>query len=197
MILAAGRSHVKTSFWDLLLAAPEAEVLDFLERRFLLAPFRSWWHHAHFLVAEAGGEPAAALSAFAPDDPGLYSPETALTEAVRAHGWSDADLAEGLRRASPFFTCTGSPDPGVWLVENVATRPACRRRGLVAALLCEALARGRAAGHPLAQLTLFIGNTPAQRAYEAAGFVVAGERRHPAFESAIGCPGLARMAVRL
>jgi ribosomal protein S18 acetylase RimI-like enzyme len=193
VVLSAGRSHVATSFWDLFLAAPEPEILDFLARGFLLAPFRSWWHHAHFLIAEVGGVPAAALSGFAPDDPGLHPPEEALRDAVRVFGWSDAELEAGLRRANAFFTCTTSPSPGAWLVENVATSPAFRRRGLVAALVPAVLERGRAAGHPLAQLTVFIGNQPAQCAYEAAGFAVVGERRHAAFEAAVGCPGLARM----
>jgi ribosomal protein S18 acetylase RimI-like enzyme len=194
IVLAAGRSHVATSFWDLLLDRPgDAAIESFLSERFLTAPWRSWWHHAHFLVAEVDGEPAAALSGFAPFDPAVREPEAALTDAVHAHGWDDARLGAGIERASPFFTCMMEPDRGTWLVENVATLPAFRRRGLVAALLEEVLARGRAAGHDTAQLTLFVGNRSAQFAYERAGFAITKQRTHPVFEAAIGCPGLARM----
>jgi ribosomal protein S18 acetylase RimI-like enzyme len=193
-VLAAGRSHVATSFWDLFLDHPgDAAVEAFLAQRLLLAPWRSWWHPAHFLVAEVDGEPAAALSGFAPGDPDVRAPQAALLDAFRAHGGDAAAFAAGIARASPFFTCTLDPSAGAWLVENVATRPGFRRRGLTARLVTEILARGRGAGHALAQLTLFVGNTPAQRAYEQAGFAIASERRHPEFEAAIGCPGLARM----
>jgi ribosomal protein S18 acetylase RimI-like enzyme len=194
--LAAGRSHVATSFWDLLLATQDGDLHAYLER-LLLAPQRSWWHHAHFLIAEVDGEPAAALSGFAPEDPGVAQPEKAVLEAARDHGLDEASLAAGMTRAAPFFSCTTSPSPGAWLVENVATLPAFRRRGLVAELVPGILDRGRAAGHGLAQLTIFIGNSAAQRVYERAGFELVSEKRHPDFEKAIGCPGLARMERQL
>jgi ribosomal protein S18 acetylase RimI-like enzyme len=55
------------------------------------------------------------------------------------------------------------------------------------------LDEGRRRGHALAQLTILLGNAPAQRAYEKLGFKRAEERRHPDFEAAIGCPGLGRL----
>ena len=100
---------------------------------------------------------------------------------------------QGLVRAAPFFTCTMSPEDGTWLVENVATRPEARRRGFVARLLPPILEQGRRRGFTRAQLTCFLGNHGAQLAYERAGFRVVSEKRHPDFEAAIGCPGLARM----
>lgn len=193
-ILAAGRSHVASSFWDLLLDRPGDPAIEaFLAERLVLAPWRSWWHHSHFWVVEVDGEPAAALSGFAVGDPEVRPPDAALLAALEGHGWDANALAEGLRRASPFFTCTTEADPAAWIVENVATRPEFRRRGLLARLLPEALGRGRAGSLPFADLSLFVGNTAAQRAYEAAGFAILDERRHPDFAAAIGCPGIARM----
>lgn len=193
VVLAAGRSQVETSFWDLFLGRPgDAEVQRYLER-LLRAPFRSWWHHAHFLVAEEDGAPAAALSGFAPDDPAVRSPESALVQTIREHGWDERAVQQGLARAAPFFTCTMSPEEDTWLVENVATRPEARRRGHVARLLDPILEQGRRRGFRRAQLTCFLGNRSAQHAYERAGFRIIAERRHPDFEAAIGCPGLARM----
>jgi ribosomal protein S18 acetylase RimI-like enzyme len=66
---------------------------------------------------------------------------------------------------------------GTWIVENVGTRPDCRRRGLVHALLEDALASGRRSGCMTAQISCLIGNDPAQRAYEQVGFRVVEERR--------------------
>jgi ribosomal protein S18 acetylase RimI-like enzyme len=60
-------------------------------------------------------------------------------------------------------------------------------------LLREVLARGRARGHEVLQIGVLIGNHPAQRAYEGAGFRVVDEKRHPDFEAALGCPGIRRM----
>jgi len=44
-----------------------------------------------------------------------------------------------------------------------------------------------------AQVSFYIGNTPAQRAYEKAGFKYHDEKRHPDFEAEIGCPGMVRL----
>jgi hypothetical protein len=59
------------------------------------------------------------------------------------------------------------------------------------------LEEGRAHGHGVAQLSLMIGNAPAQRLYERHGFAISAEKRSPAFESALGCPGIALMSRRL
>jgi hypothetical protein len=58
---------------------------------------------------------------------------------------------------------------------------------------CIASLSGRERGHTQSQIAVLIGNTPAQRAYESAGFRVADEKRHPDFERAIGSPGIRRL----
>lgn len=191
--LAAARSHVPISFWDLLIpGAGDAPIEAFLAR-LLVASHRSWWHHGHFLISEADGVPAAALSGFATSDPSVRSPEVALLDAIRTHGWTEEEIAGAFVRAAPFLTCNVPPDPEAWLVENVATHAGHRRQGHIARLLPEILEYGRRRGHARAQLTLMIGNTSAQHAYERVGFRIVSERRHPDFEAAIGCPGLAKM----
>ena len=192
--LVAARSHVPTSFWDLLIPASgdDAPIEAFLSQ-LLVAPARSWWHHAHFIVSESGGAPAAALSGFAASDPEVRAPEVALVEAIREHGWTEEQIQGAFVRAAPFLTCNTPPDSEAWLVENVATRAAHRRQGHIARLLPEILERGRRRGHTRAQLTLMIGNTSAQYAYERVGFRIVSDKRHPDCEAAIGCPGLAKM----
>ena len=83
-----------------------------------------------------------------------------------------------------------------WVVEWVATFPQYRRLGLMDRLLGTILERGANAGHQLAQITYFIGNEPARRAYEKHGFRVHDARRSAVFEAALGAPGLER-GVRL
>ena len=48
----------------------------------------------------------------------------------------------------------------------------------------------RSGGHPVSVL---IGNVSAERAYEAVGFRMVDEKRHPEFEREFGCPGIRRM----
>jgi translation initiation factor 4G len=74
----------------------------------------------------------------------------------------------------------------------VATRPEYRRRGVINALLGAVLDEGRDQGFNLAQVSSYIGNTPAEQAYLKAGFRHYDEKRHPDFEALIGCPGIAR-----
>ena len=85
------------------------------------------------------------------------------------------------------FVESGATRP--WVVENVATAPGFRRRGLVDALLAELFRRGAAKGFDAAQIGVFIGNEPARRAYLKAGFEVVGEKRDPRWDAEIGCPG--------
>jgi GNAT superfamily N-acetyltransferase len=192
--LAAGRSHLETSFWDLLIPASELERLAFLERLILAEP-ASWWHWGLFFVAERDAGPAAALSGF---DPATLAPPNASVEAaVAASDWSAARARESFARATAFFTCVHEPEPGAWIVESVATRPEARRGGLARALLARVLDAGRRRGHRVAHLSCMIGNARAQRVYERVGFSVVEEKRHADFEKAVGCPGIARMRAAL
>ena len=116
-----------------------------------------------------------------------------MGEALDAEGWrDDARQAMGERMA-PFLTCVPEAAEDAWIIEWVATRPERRGRGLVRALLAAVLDRGRQRGHRQAQVAVLIGNTPAQRAYEGAGFRVADETTHPDFERVLGCPGIRRL----
>ena len=80
------------------------------------------------------------------------------------------------------------------MIEYVATDPAYRGRGLVQALIAQALDTGRAAGFARATISFLIGNEPAERAYAKAGFVFAAEKRDPDFEAIIGAPGFRMFA---
>ncbi|MGZ6027691.1 MAG: GNAT family N-acetyltransferase [Caulobacteraceae bacterium] len=188
-ILTAGRAHHPMGWYDIAIGRSEAERLE-LVGRMVSAEAPSFWNWRHSLVAEQGGEPVGALSAF----PGsaFQGAEVAMAEAMAAMGWDASELEQIWSRGAYVFTCTVNVDMDDWTLENVAVRPEARGRGVAGAMIAEALARGRAAGFGQAQLTCVIGNAPARRAYERAGFTLAEESRHPDFEAASGAPGLAR-----
>ena len=59
------------------------------------------------------------------------------------------------------------------------------------------LDRGRERGATLADIRIFIDNTPAQRLYEKCGFEVVQEVRDAGFEAAYGSPGARQLRLRL
>ena len=188
IILTASRGHLARGWFDLALDRSETECLAFL-RQLTVTEARSVWHYSRFLVAEeVGNGPVAALSAFAAVDAYPVSP-IAIAEVGETLGLTSEEQAQIWDRGEYAFTCTVPPNK-VWVVENVATLPAHRRSGHTAALLERALEYGRSQGMKHAQVTFLIGNEAAERAYERVGFRLVEERRHSAFETAAGSPGL-------
>ena len=59
----AARSHLPQGFWDIAFPGAEADRLRVVGRIAAAAP-RSFCHWSGFLVAEADGQPAAALSGY-------------------------------------------------------------------------------------------------------------------------------------
>ena len=193
VVLEAHRSHLERGLWDLLAAGPEQQTLHFLEA-LALSDEPHAAHYSTFLIASIEGRPAAALSGYFYDEFGTAGLAAALPWAARAAGMAHRELAEGWRRAASIARCAPAHAPGAWVIENVATLPQFRRRGLAGRLLAEILERGRARGATVADAAVLIGNAPAQRMYERAGFRVAGEQRHPDFEAAYGSPGVRTLA---
>jgi GNAT superfamily N-acetyltransferase len=195
VVQTAARSHVEKGWFDIALNRPENECLEFL-RRLALAETRSWWHYSLFLIAEVDGVPAAALCRFRSGD-GYPLSEQAMTEVARTYRWDEAELGAMWQRASYAFTCIIPGDDNCWTIENVATRPEYRGRGLTGQLIERALQDGRKRGFTEAQITFLIGNDPAERAYSKAGFAFAVEKRHPDFEAACGSPGCRKFMRKL
>jgi ribosomal protein S18 acetylase RimI-like enzyme len=194
VVLAAARSHLPRGFWDLFVGDDEPRALALAEQ-LLRADTPSWWHWSLFWIAEHEGRPGAALSGFDPTR--LAAPDAAVPAAAAAAGFDRAALAAAFARCAPMFGCFHEPEPEAWVVESVATRPEARGLGFGAALVARVLEEGRERGHVFAQLSLMIGNAPAQRLYERHGFAITAEKRSAAFEAALGCPGIARMSGRL
>jgi translation initiation factor 4G len=192
VMLMAGRSHLQRGIWDIIIGRPEKECLRFLEH-LAVTEEPHMCHHSIFLVAEVDGRPAAALSGYDPVTLGEETVGPQMPGVMEKMGLTEEDMAPGQQGLAAFMTCHAEPYEGAWIVESVATRPEFRRRGLIDSLLEGILQQGRRRGFEVAQVSFYIGNVPAQRAYEKAGFRYHDEKRHPDFEAEIGCPGMVRL----
>jgi ribosomal protein S18 acetylase RimI-like enzyme len=189
-ILSAQRGHRPWGWFDITLGWPEPQVVAFVERM-AIARTRSWWHVANFIIAEIAGEPAASLCAMPAAGSGVAA-RAAFAEVAGDIGLGPAELSAIFSRAAYARECWIQGSDEDWLIEHVATDPACRGRGLVQALIDHALAAGKAAGHTQASISFLIGNEAAERCYAKAGFAFAEEKRDPAFEALTGAPGFRR-----
>jgi ribosomal protein S18 acetylase RimI-like enzyme len=190
-ILTAGRAHVGRGIWEVIIDRPESDCVEFLER-VVVTRIPHLFHYSCSLIAEVGGRSVASLSAHDPRLQGYDALRRALPEAFKKIGWPQPDDA-WQERADRVLCCMSDAAEGAWVIDSVATVPEFRRRGIVNDLLIAILERGRNAGYAKAQLSIYIGNTPAQKAYEKHGFTSFDEKRHPHFEAEIGSPGMVLM----
>jgi ribosomal protein S18 acetylase RimI-like enzyme len=196
VMLASSRSHVSRGIWDLIIGGDDAVCLDYLKRLALADP-PSLCHYESFLVAEMDGRPAAALSVSKPADGGWRKVSEAMANVQRELEWTEADVAASRQRMAPAWACF-LPEAGEdWFIEFVATLPEYRRRGLVDALMREAIQQGVARGSKLAQITILQGNDAAQAAYEKWGFKVHDQRGSEDFRAATGAAGFRSLMRKL
>ncbi len=191
-MLMSGRSHMEIGIWDLILSQPEEKCLEFLELLALQGP-RHMCYYTEFLVAEIDGKPVAALEGFDSMSNGEETVAEPMMTVVEKMGLTEEDMAPGQQSLTAFYTCHPENAEGAWIVEQVATLPEFRRTGVISKLIDAVLEKGRKQGFSLAQVSFYIGNTPAEQAYKKAGFRYVDEKRHPDFEAVIGCPGMIRL----
>jgi ribosomal protein S18 acetylase RimI-like enzyme len=188
---AASRSQLDRGWFDIVLRRDEAFILEF-NKYLTLSLARSWWHWSLFHVAEVDGVLASAMCGFG-DESVYMASSDAMAEAADKMGIGKDEQAQFWPRGSFIMSVTGSEDDA-WTVENVATGPEFRGQGIAEKLLATEFGVARAAGFKRAQISFFIGNDRAERAYTKAGFAFAEERRAPEFEAAMGIPGIRRFA---
>jgi GNAT superfamily N-acetyltransferase len=191
-VLLSLRGPRPRGWFDIALDQGEPQVLDFLSK-LAVAKSRSWYHVSQFWIAEADGEPAAALCAM-PSRDTRATMRAAIEEVARAEGMTAADLTAMFSRGAYARDCWIQGGEQDWSIEHVASAPAYRGRGLMQALIAHALSAGRAAGFASASITFVIGNDAAERCYAKAGFSFAEEKRDAAFEALTGAPGYRRLA---
>jgi ribosomal protein S18 acetylase RimI-like enzyme len=194
-ILIATRGHLARGWFDIALNQSEQGCLQFLAR-LTITQAPSWWHYSRFWVAEANAKPVAALSAFRADDAYPLS-QQAMSETADALGFPVAEQSLIWKRGAYLFTCDTGTEGNAWTIENIATAPQYRGRGVGFRLIDHALEEGRRLGFEQAQITFFIGNETAERLYTKAGFHLGTEARDPKFEATAGVPGVRRFVRRL
>lgn len=187
----AARSQLARGWFEIVLRRDEAFVLEFA-KYLTIAKARSWWHWSLFQVAEVDGVPASAMCGFG-DDSVYRASSAAMAEAAARMGIAKDEQAEFWPRGA-FIISAATSEDDAWTIENVATRPEFRGTGATQALLARELDIARAAGFKRAQISFFMGNAPAERAYAKAGFTFAEEKRAADFEAAMGIPGIIRYA---
>lgn len=192
VMYSASRANLARGLWDLIIGADEAACLEYL-RRLAVAEPRSLYHYESFFIAEVDGVPAAALC-------GIQTRECweiagrAMANVQRDLGWTEQDEAASYQRVASIWSACMPPDTGAdYVIESVATLPAYRRRGLVQALIEEALRSASKLGCKLAQITTYLGNDAARLAYEKSGFEVCDEKRCAEIEKALGASGFVRL----
>ena len=189
----ASRSGTPLGFWDLAFPGPDAGRLKRVAEVVVEAGKPSFAHYSGFIVAELDGEPVGALSGYAPREKKLGYFAGALDRVLERDGWSTAHRELLWKRTMPMVACMSDTPEERYVVEWVALKPQGRGKGVAAKLLDAMLERGRRAGFAKAQISVLIGNAPAERCYERAGFSVVDDKRDPAFEGIFGAPGIARL----
>lgn len=191
VILTAGRAHVQRGIWEVVLGGSEEENLAFLQE-LIVTKTPHHLRYPCFFIAEVDDRPVAGLGGYDPRILGYPALRKAVVEVSKKMGLSGADQA-AMKRSERVLCCIPDEVEGAWVIDSVATLPEFRRRGMVDKLLEEMLEKGRKQGFQRAQINMYIGNTPAQKAYEKHRFRVLDEKRHPAFEEEIGSPGMIRL----
>jgi ribosomal protein S18 acetylase RimI-like enzyme len=191
VMLAAARSHLDRGIWEYLNQHDESETLDFL-RRVAVTETVHLFHHSLFLVAELDGEAGAAMCGYDSGSQGfdVFGPEMATASTAMGVDMTDPEYGRRMGVMLSGFVLDDDGPPGPrWVIENVATKPDFRRKGLVDALLHQLLGAGRERGFRHAQIGVYLENERARRAYQKAGFEVVAEARSDDWQRELGCPG--------
>ena len=189
--VAAARSQLERGWFDIVLRRDEAFIVEFA-KYLVLAKAKSWWHWSLFQVAEVNGVLASAMCGFGDSSVYRVSGE-AMAEASEKMGIDEKEQAQFWPRGAFIVSATAS-EKDAWTIENVATTPEFRGTGVTHALLEREIDLARQAGFTRAQISVFMGNARAERAYTKAGFQFVEEKRAADFEAALGIPGIRRLA---
>jgi GNAT superfamily N-acetyltransferase len=187
----AARSQMPRGWFDVVLQREESYVLEFAIYLTITTTV-SWWHWSLFQIAEVDGAVASAMCGFG--DGRVYAESTAAMAEASERMRIPREVQAQFWSRGAFIVSTATSEAGAWTIENVATKPEFRGEGATDALLQRELHLARGSGFKRAQISFFIGNTRAERAYSRAGFVFAEEKRAADFEAAMGTPGTKRFA---
>ncbi|OFW55713.1 MAG: hypothetical protein A2W01_10345 [Candidatus Solincola sediminis] len=192
LMYLAGKSNVEKSIYDIMW--PQSMDLRMGRLAALYkASARSWYRYDCYLVSESDGKVAGSLCGYNE----LESGDLKVRDAFIEVGVDREEWQVMLQALQPYYRVRPDHPEDAWIIEHVAVFPEFRGRGLILDLLEKILERGRERGYKLAQLDMLIGNAPAQRAYEKAGFKASDQREDPEFATLFGAPGMLKMSTPL
>lgn len=200
VMLAASRAHLNRGIWDLIICGgdrvDDGACLHYLKRLAVSEP-RSLYHYENFLVGELDGRPAGALCGFEMKPETWTAVVEAMSAVQREVGWTENEVSASRQRVAPVWPCFLADAGADWIVENIATKPECRRQGAAAALIQEIVREGGRRGKKLAQISTYIGNSAAQSVYEKCGFQFSDEKRCVELGRLLGAAGFVRLLQKL
>jgi ribosomal protein S18 acetylase RimI-like enzyme len=192
MIMMAGRNHISRAILEYLLGGKPNDCMSFLQM-LLITQTPHLFHHSCYMIAEDSGGPVAVMGGYDPLVKGYHAFHVAVSEVSPILGWSVAEQNLVKERTDKLVPCMPQIADGAWVVDRVSTKPELRRQGAASRLLEEILAEGRGMGFGKAQVNVFIGNEPAIKLFEKAGFAVVEEKTDEFFDKMIGAPGMVNL----
>jgi ribosomal protein S18 acetylase RimI-like enzyme len=198
-IIAAEKSNSPLLSYSAIFGMSEEEVEDLLRQALEEEIEGQEICHAHFLIAEVDGRPAAACASWIEGMDGVPSGQikaNVLFHLIGKDKWNAA--AEKLKAVAETNI---ERTAGAAQIESVYTRPEFRGKGLTAMLINEHFKQHKEQNPGLekAQVILLKNNTSAESAYGKAGFVKTAERtsNHPLAGELLPCPAKIMMEKKL
>ncbi|MBN2028241.1 MAG: GNAT family N-acetyltransferase [Actinobacteria bacterium] len=186
--LPSFKGEQKVPLWATSWPVPKEERLERLGWLFMNAVKVST-HYSKFKVAEIDGRIAGGLCTHTREHDRL----NAWLRAWRKMGFSYMEIIAGYMKWMPFYRTHLPILENTLVVEFVATFPEFQRRGVITALLEDAIEKAKSEGYPRMQVTTWIGNLASKKAYEKVGFRIDKEKTHKSFEELYGSPGQVRL----
>ena len=189
MIMMGGRNHISRAILEYLLGGKPNDCMTFLQM-LLITSSPHLFHHSCYMIAENGDGPVAVMGGYDPKAMGYQSLQAAIPEVSPILGWSDAEQNLAKERTDKLVPCIPVVIDGVWMLDRGATKEDARRQGAASQLTEAGIAEAAEKGFSKVQVNVYIGNDPAIKMYEKAGFTVAEEKIDEFFERMIGAPGM-------
>jgi len=190
--LPSFKGEQKINNWAVAFPGSEEKRLEILARYFLNAEKLST-HYSRFKVAEVDGRIAGGLCTHTKE----HDSFSAWTRAAHDVGFTYPEIIAIYWRMLPFYRTHLSILKDTLIVEYVATFPEFQRRGVITALLADAIEKAKSEHFPRMQVITFIGNLASKGAYEKVGFRVDKESTNKSFEKLFGSPGQVRLVLTL
>jgi len=189
MIMMAGRNHTSRAILEYLLGGKPNDCMTFLQM-LLITSSPHLFHYSCFMIAENSDGPVAVMGGYDPNTMGYQVLQGAIPEVSPILGWSDAEQNLVKERTDKLVPCMPANVDDAWMIDRGATREEVRRQGAASQLTAAVIAEAGEKGFSKVQVNVYIGNEPAIKLYEKAGFTIAEEKADEFFEKMIGAPGM-------